>query len=189
MNSQAIKKRIELSVFLTTLLITSLTFGFAPKVVFDAYLPYRLATSMAIIEEENLLLYDYKVYSNEIRFENGLIEDLALQKARFIERNEIMLVKIPGDARIEFFDDYVLVQSPEVPELNIEYYLVQNISVGDISLPGRTLIMLFQDVIKVINNTYFTLLTILFFLLFVPQLFTIVSISFQILEEKSKNKN
>jgi hypothetical protein len=188
MNSQAIKRRIKLAVFATTLTITSLFYVFSPKVVFEAHLPYRVAISMAIIEEENLLPYDYKVYSNETRFEKGLVDDLALQKARFIDRNEIMLVKIPGDPRVEFFDDYVLVQSPEVPELNIEYYLIQNISAADISIPARTLIMLFQDVIEVINNTYFAFLTILFFLLFVPQLFTIVSVSFQILEEKSKPK-
>jgi len=184
MNVQFIKRRIKLLVFLSTFLITSLTYTFTPKVVFEDELPYQVATSMAIIEEDNLLLYDYKAYSTDTRFQNGLIEDLAIQKAKFLDRNEIMLVKIPGDSKVEFFNDYVLVHSQEVPELNIEYYLVQNISIADISVPARTLVMLFQDVIAVVNNVYFIFLTILFFLLFLPQLFTIVSLILGIVDEK-----
>jgi hypothetical protein len=184
MTSQFIKRRIKLFVFSSTFLITTLTYIFTPKVVFEPDLPYRVATSMAITDEDNLLLYDYKVYSTDTRFENGLVEDLAIQKAKFLERNEIMLVKIPGDPKVEFFDDYVLVQSQEVPELNIEYYLVQNISIADISVPARTLVMLFQDVIALVNNVYFIFLGILFFLLFIPQLFTIVSLILGIVDEK-----
>jgi hypothetical protein len=113
------------------------------------------------------------VYSNEDRFELGLQNDVILEKEKFSERSELMLVKIPGNPSVTFYDDYVLVTSLDVPELNIEYYLVKNIRISDYTVPARTFIMLLSDVIQTINTVYALFLTIVFFILTIPQLLTL----------------
>jgi hypothetical protein len=138
----------------------------APKTVFSKDLPFRLATSMAIVSDENLLLYDYKVYSNEDRFNNGLINDLKIVKDKFSGRNEIMAVKIYGEtSTLDVRVDYIFITSPDIPELNIEYHLVKDMSFNGINIPNRTFVMLFKDISVIVNTIYLAI-------------FLIVSISF-----------
>ena len=133
----------------------------APKVVFSKDLPYTLATSMAITSDENMLLYDYKVYSTDERFNNGLIQDIEKVKSSFRDRNEVVAVKIYGTtSTLEVKEDYIFMTSPDTPELNIEYYLVKDMSFSGTNIPCRTFIMLFKDISTLINTVYLAIFLI-----------------------------
>jgi|SRR6056297_2711774 len=153
---------------LAMIVLLSLVIG-APKKVFSDDLAYRLATSMSMTEEDNLLLYDYKVYGTEERFNQGLIEDVEAIKNNFKERNEIVGIKIHGETEsIEYKDDYIFITDPDTPELNIEYYLVKDMEFNDMNVPSRTFIMLFEDIARLINNVYLGLFIIIAFSIFTP---------------------
>lgn len=142
---------------------------FTPKKVFDEDMPFQLATSMAITSDDNLLLYDYDVYGTIERFNEGLIVDVEETKLAFKERNEILVVKVPGDIeRTEVKDDYIYITSKDVPELNIEYYLVKDMTVNGISIQCRTFIMLFQDISQLTNSIYFALYFVFIISVFTP---------------------
>jgi hypothetical protein len=142
---------------------------FAPKKVFDKDTPVQLATSMAIIDETNYILYDYEVYSNEKRFDDGLIYDVEQVKLSFQERDEIVAVKIYGEIdKTEVREDYIFITSPDTPELNIEYYLVKDLQVADVNVPTRTFIILFEDISRLVNNIYLVLLTVVSLSILIP---------------------
>jgi hypothetical protein len=69
---------------------------------------------------------------------------------------------------------------PEIPELNIEYYLVKNIQIDATSIPARTAILLLKDVFQTINTIYLISILIVFFLLLVPQSIQTFKILFSI---------
>lgn len=126
-----------------------------PKTVFDTQTAFRLATSMAVINEDSLLLYDYEVYATEARFNQALIEDFDKVQDSFKERSEIVAIQIYGDIyRINLREDYIFITNPEVPELNIEYYLVRNLEFDGITFPIRTFVILFEDIASLINTIY-----------------------------------
>jgi hypothetical protein len=155
-----------------TILIVIVVAIVVPKKVFDDGRAYQLATSMAAITDDGILLYDYKVYGNETRFNDGLIYDVEEAILAFKERNEVLAVKIYGENNsVEINDDYIFIISPETPELNIEYYLVKDIEINDIKIPCRTFIMLFEDISKIVNIVYLSL-----FLIISICIFTSVSI-------------
>jgi len=159
----------KLGVSILILLTCVTSFFFIPLRVFDSNTPHILATSLAITSEDNMLLYDYKVYSTQARFEMGLVEDVNKVVSTFKERNEVLAVAIFGETQFyETRDDYLLIQSPDVPELNIEYRLVKNLAILETSLPCRTFIMLLQDIIKVINTIYLITLIMCAFLVIAP---------------------
>jgi hypothetical protein len=142
---------------------------FAPKTVFAKDLSYQLATSMAIVSAENMMLYDYDVYSTEQRFNTGLINDLQEVKKAFHDRSEVLAVKIYGTTSIlEVKDDYILIISPDTLELNIEYYLVKDMEFNDTNIPIRTFIMLFDDVSKLANTVYLAIFLIVAMSIFTP---------------------
>ncbi|MCK7488117.1 MAG: hypothetical protein MZU97_23540 [Bacillus subtilis] len=141
----------------------------APKQVFQDRLSFRLAASMAITTEDNLILYDYKVFATEEIFQRRLAEEIAATKEGFFERNEIVAVMIYGESEtLEVREDYLFLTSPDTPELNIEYYLVKSLSVNDIELPCRSFIMLFNDLSTLVNNIYIALFTVFFVLIMAP---------------------
>jgi hypothetical protein len=149
------------------LLITMVSL--APKQVFSDDLGYKLATSMSITQDDNLLLYDYQVYGTEERFNEGLIEDINDVKADFKERNEVLAIKIYGEKEtIVFHDDYLYMTDPDTPELNIEYYLVKDMEFNEMNVPSRTFIMLFDDIARLVNNVYLGVLMIVFLSIFIP---------------------
>lgn len=169
------------------IIVISLSFIIvAPKKIFQENLPFQLATSMAITSEDNFILFDYKVYSNEERFNTGLITDFQETKQSFTDRSEIVAVKIYGDsAFIEVREDYIFITSPDTPELNIEYYLVQSMMFDDIKIPCRTFIMLFTDISTLVNNIYVVVLTVVSLLVIAPISFKLTRF---IVEIKRLNK-
>jgi len=151
------------------ILVLLVLVALAPKQVFSNDLGYRLATSMSIAEDENLLLYDYQVYGTEERFNQGLIEDVSEVKNDFKDRNEILAIKIYGEKEtIVYYDDYLYMTDPDTPELNIEYYLVKDMEFNDMNVPSRTFIMLFDDIARLVNNVYLGLFIIIAFSIFTP---------------------
>lgn len=126
-----------------------------PKTVFDDPTPFRLATSMALIDKDSLLLYDYQVYATEARFNQGLTDDLKTVHDSFKSRSELLAVQVNGnDYRVEYREDYIFINNPEIIELNIEYYVVRNLQFDGITIPVRTFIILFNDVARLINTIY-----------------------------------
>jgi hypothetical protein len=150
-------------IFSTVIVLLWLLFViFAPKTVFSRGLSYEIATSMAIISDENLILYDYDVYSNEDRFTTGLLEDVKVVKKAFHDRSEVLAVKVYGlSSVIEVKDDYILITSPDTLALNIEYYLVKDLEFSDTNIPCRTFIMLFNDVSRIANTVYLAVFAII----------------------------
>ena len=141
----------------------------APKKVFKEETPITVAVSMAITSDDSLLLYDYEVYSTEERFNTGLIDDVNSVKLDFQERNEIVAVKIYGESNeVEIRNDYVFITSPDTPELNIEYYLVQYMEIDGINIPCRTFVSLFKDISKIVNTIYIAIVLIVSMSIFVP---------------------
>ena len=159
----------KLTMYGLILLTIVVLFIVVPKNVFDQFAPFRLANSMAMLNEENFMLYDYEVYSTEESFQKGLVDDVAVKLDEFRERNEIVAVRIYGEfEQIIVEEDYILILSPDAYDLNIEYYLVINIYVADVSLPVRTFVMLFKDISTLVNNIYRAVLIILTLSFFTP---------------------
>jgi hypothetical protein len=151
------------------LLVVLTLFITAPKKVFTEALSYRLATSMSIVESENLLFYDYDVYATEERFNQGLIDDVNEVKTDFKERFEVLAVQVYGDEeKVELRDDYIFITNPDTIELNIEYYLVKDLEFNDMSISNRTFIMLFNDISQIVNHIYLAIIIIVGLSFFTP---------------------
>lgn len=136
-----------------------------PKELMNYDEVYSFATSAADMNENTLVMYDYKVYGTENRFNQGLDSDVLSQLSIFKERGEILLVKIYGENEsLVYKEDYWLQTSSNVVELNIEYYIVPNIRIQNNSLPSRSILLLVKNVLVKIDVIY-TLLIILFSLL------------------------
>jgi len=151
-------KLITLIISLIALIITVILL---PKTVFEAQMPFQLATSMAVVDENSLLSYDYQVYATEERFSKGLVEDFENVLDNFKSRSEIVAIQINGDSyKVEFRDDYIFISNPEVPELNIDYYVVRNLEFDGITLPIRTFIILFEDISTLVNTIYIVIFLI-----------------------------
>lgn len=160
---------VKTAVYSLSLLLLLIFVIFAPKEIFNSQKSNTLAVSMALTGDDSLILYDYKVYSNETRFASGLIDDVAEEKQAFLTRNEVLAVKIYGETnKIEIREDLIFITSPETPELNIEYYLVQYMEVANINVPCRTFILLFEDVSRLINNIYIAIIAIISMSIFIP---------------------
>lgn len=145
-------KLITRLISLITLLIMAIVL---PKTVFNAQTPFRIANSMAVVDENSLLFYDYQVYATEARFNQGLVEDFEEVINSFKSRSEIVAIQVNGDQySLEYRDDYIFITNPEVPDLNLEYYLVRNLEFDGISLPIRTFIILFNDIASLVNTIY-----------------------------------
>lgn len=155
--------------YVATILLVLILFIVAPKKVFSSETPTTLAVSMAITDEDSLLIYDYKVYSTEERFNKGLVFDVKEVELEFQKRNEVVVVKIYGeDEKVEIRDNVIFITSPETPELNIEYYLAEYIKIGDTNIPCRTFILLCKDIIILVNNIYVALLIIVTMSILIP---------------------
>jgi hypothetical protein len=176
----------KLTTFIITTIITLTGFIITPKALFKQELPYQLATSLALVDDDNLIFYDYKVYSSEERFLIGLSQDVIAKKQVFALQNDVMVVKIPGENKIEIFQDYILIQDENVPELNIEYHVLKNIEFNNTLIPARTFILLAQDVLKFANRIYLITMIVIFSLILIPQLFKVVKLALIL---KSFNKD
>lgn len=177
-------KVILLGVLILTCLVL---FIFAPKKIISNDFPFVVATSLAISEETNLLLYDYEVYATYDRFEQGLIDDVSETKATFRERNEIMAIKVYGlSNRIEYKKDYIVIYNQDTPELNIEYYLIKDMMFDEMSFPCRTFIVLINDLKPVVNHIYIGVVLFITLAILAPA--TIKFIKYTTILERINNK-
>ena len=118
-----------------------------PKVLLSPQQTYTIANSLADINEDTMVFYDYQVYATETKFKNGLENDVGTKLQSFKERGELMLVRIPGESKtLNNQGEYWLETNPEVLDLNIEYYLIPNVTFAGNSLPARTVVTLVNDV-------------------------------------------
>ncbi|MDY0294684.1 MAG: hypothetical protein RBQ71_02640 [Acholeplasmataceae bacterium] len=177
-------KVILLGVLILTCLVL---FIFAPKQIISNDFPFVVATSLAISDESNLLLYDYEVYATSDRFEQGLIDDVTETKATFRERNEIMAIKVYGlSNRIEYKEDYIVIYNQDTPELNIEYYLIKDMIFDEMSFPCRTFIVLINDLKPVVNHIYIGVVLFITLAILAPA--TIKFIKYMTILERINNK-
>ncbi|XMB73212.1 hypothetical protein RJI07_04685 [Mycoplasmatota bacterium WC30] len=162
----------------------------APKKVFTEDTPFRLATSMAITDDDNLLLYDYQVYGTEERFNDGLIYDVEEIKIAFQERNEIFLIKIYGiENTTELVDGVILITDPDIPELNIEYHLIKDMEVNNINIQCKTFIMAFNDVSILVNSIYLAIYFVFFVIILTPTIIKLSRSIIYIIKKTNQEKN
>lgn len=153
----------------------------APKRIISNDFPFMIATSLAITDESNMLLFDYKVYATEERFNEGMLYDVEKMKLAFRERSEIMAIKIYGENEsIQIKDDYVFIVDQDTPELNIEYYLIKDMMFDEMSFPVRTFIILVNDLKPVINHIYLAFISLATLLILTPTTVKFVNSSIQL---------
>ena len=139
-----------------------------PKEILEYKDGIELAYSLSSLSTENVLFYDYKVYPTQERFENGLIEDVEIKLQDFKNRNEFMIIKIYGPSDKTYLSgEYLVIESDDVPDLNIEYYLLKDLKLDQITLPNRTFLTFFEDFSRIINRIYLGLF-IIFVILTLP---------------------
>ena len=178
-----VTKVILLGLVILTCLIL---FIVAPKRIISNDFPFKMATSLAITDESNMLLFDYKVYATEERFNEGMLDDVEEMKLAFRERSEIMAIKIYGESEsIEIKDDYVFIVNQDTPELNIEYYLIKDMMFDDMSFPVRTFIILVNDLKPVVNHIYLAFISLVTLLILTPTTVKFAKTSIQL--KKSMN--
>lgn len=132
-----------------------------PKKILSYNEIYNSIVSMAKVSQDELISYDYKVYSTSARFEAGLENDVPEVLAKFEMRGEALAIRIYGDSKsIEFNGQYWIVKDPNAIELNIEYYIVPNFKVGNNELPIRSAVLIVDGLIKKITTIYLCVATI-----------------------------
>lgn len=160
-----LKRKYSKVVYLITSVILISILVWSPKQILEYQDGIEIAYSLSNVNSENLLFYDYKVYPTQDRFEKGLNEDVLKQLNEFKDRNEFMVIKINGTVDKTYLnDEYLIIESDEVPELNIEYYLLRDLEIQQIRLPNRTFLVLFEDISNIINAIYLGLFILFAFL-------------------------
>lgn len=161
---EILKIKLAASIILITIVFSTLFV--VPTHVFSEDIASDLAMSLAVRTEENMILYSYKVYSTQERFENGLKEDVGDVLKVFKERNEVLAVAINGQSlSITVDEEFIFVTSPDVPQLNIEYRLVKDLKIENTTLTIRTFIGFLKELFFLINAIFYTLYIIIFFLI------------------------
>jgi hypothetical protein len=161
---EILKIKLAASIILITIVFSTLFV--VPTHVFSEDIASDLAMSLAVRTEENMILYSYKVYSTQERFENGLKEDVGDVLKVFKERNEVLAVAINGQSlSITVDEEFIFVTSPDVPQLNIEYRLVKDLKIENTTLTIRTFIGFLKELFFLINTIFYTLYIIIFFLI------------------------
>ncbi len=167
------------------LLLTTVLFIVSPKHIFSKDFPMVIACSLAVIENENLLLYDYKVYASEERYKKALDSDIRDVRDAFLQRGEILIVRTRGpEETLENRNTYFLMTSPNVPELNVEYYLIQHVKFNHMILPARTLVLTLEDIVNLANNIYFMLLILITCCILIPFSLKVTQNALRIKEQK-----
>ena len=99
---------------------------------------FCILTPFIDAEEKNLVLFDYYVYGTEQRFDEGMEKRVPQIKDKLKERNEAVIVKVPGNNVRRIYADYSVVFDQTVPELNIEIYVAKNVTFKNMSVPFVT---------------------------------------------------
>ncbi|GEM_PF-2462434 len=140
-----------------------------PKQLISEEQLYSTSVSVADLSADSIFLYDYKVYGTNSRLEAGLKTEVPLKLAQCKANDDILVVRVPADtAKTETFDQYILIHSPDVPELNIEFCLAKNVNVMNSSLPTRTFIKMARGLLGKATVIYLCLVALIAFLLFLP---------------------
>lgn len=141
----------------------------APKQILGEEQLYSSAVSMADTKEESFAMIDYKVYGTEARMEAGLEAELPARITQAKANNDILVVKIPSENfYTETFNDYILVHSQQVPELNLEFCVAKNVNVLGATMPTRTFINLARDLLNKATILYLILISLIAFFIAVP---------------------
>ena len=141
----------------------------APKEILSEPQLYSTTVSMAETNEDNFILFDYKVYGTQERLNRGLEAELPSYIAKFKANDDVLVVKLPAESfSAETFAEYVLVHSPNVPELNIEYCVAKNVNAFGSSLPTRSFIKVARDLLGKAKVLYLCAISLIAFLLFLP---------------------
>lgn len=158
--------KIKLAASIILIAIAFSTLFVVPTHVFSEDIASDLAMSLAVRSEENMILYSYKVYSTQERFEKGLTEDVADVLKVFKERNEVLAVVIYGQPlSITVDEEFIFVTSPDVPQLNIEYRLVKDLKIENTTLTIRTFIGFLKELFYLINTIFYTLYLMILYLI------------------------
>lgn len=141
----------------------------APKELVSGTQLYSSAVSMAHTEDNYLVLYEYKVYGTEARMQKALETEVPAHIQLFKSNADVLVVKIPGEARkVQTYQDYVCIEDPSVPELNIEFCIAKNVDFFGYSLPTRTFIRLADDLLGKARILYLCLVVLIAFLVLTP---------------------
>lgn len=155
--------------FITIILVTLVGFIIAPKQVINDNQLYTFSASIAEPSSDNSILFDYKVFGSEKRFNEALEVDIKDVAAQFKDNEDVLMVKIYGETyTVSFLDDYWFVTDPETPELNIEYYVLTNLKFAQMSLPCHTFINLAKQITLKINIIYLILIILVFLAIEAP---------------------
>ena len=180
-----IENKFSRLVYFVTTISLFLILVFSPKQILEYEDGIEIAYSLSSLNDENILFYDYKVYSTQDRFEKGLNEDVLKQLKEFKDRNEFMVIKINGTTDKTYLnDEYLIIENDEVPELNIEYYLLRDLEIQQIRLPNRTFLVLFEDISNIINTIYLGLFILFVFLTLPSSLLKTIGGNYFLLPQK-----
>ena len=158
-----------------------------PKCLLSREELYSISVSMANVVDDELVLYDYKVYGTSSRFELGIEEDVSEVFAKFKEHDEALAVRIHGDNKnVEYNGLYWIITDPETIELNIEYYIIPNLKFGNNILPIRTIVGAGTNIMNKINTVYLCLIISIYAISIVPPSIGVIK---RIVYLTSKNNN
>lgn len=136
-------------------------FHFAPKEILNNDQIYTLTASLADIDESCVLL-DYDVFGSKKRYEEAL-QNKPLEVLETVKNDgEVLLVRVYGEEyKKTFANDYWFIEDPEAMELNIEYYIVKNVTFMNSSFPCYTFLGLANNLLGKINVVYLILIILI----------------------------
>lgn len=175
----------KLSIYSLLIVVFVILYILLPKKILSKDDVYALAISMADVVEEDLVPYDYKVYSTEARYNAGLENDVPVVLAKFKERGEAMAIVIYGEEKkIEFNDEYWIIHDPEAIELNIDYCLIPNFKFGNYALPVRSAVLTINNIMEKVSLIYLCIVTTIFVTSLVPPTIGVVRAVLGIINDK-----
>ena len=133
---------------------------FVPKQIITEDFTFHVATTSAVINDTDIVLYKYKVYATQEILESKFEQDTASMVKEFRANNDVLLVMLKGSGQTTNKTDYVVSYRDSVPDCNVEYYIVKNSKIVNSVIPCRTVITGIKDVGKKIDIVY--LVVILF---------------------------
>ncbi len=154
-----VTKVILYSAFLTGIAVCPFVI---PKEILSDNQIYSAACSSIVLDDDQLVLKDYKVYSTQKKMKAALESDPPLRAQEFKKRNEVLVVRIHGEEKESVqMKEYTLLYDPATIELNIEYCIAQTISMFGVTAPTRTFIPLAKDVAHKATAIYWVFVSLL----------------------------
>lgn len=132
-----------------------------PKQIFTDDLIFEIATTSAVVKKEEVLFYKNKVFANQEILDSKFESETQKMIEEFRNNQDVLLVMLKGPEKIENRNTYIVAYNEEVPEFNIEYYVVKNSNIANSVIPCRTVITALKDVGHKVDIIY--LIIVLFF--------------------------